>query len=417
MYPDVLGMVAEERLTIADVMQCAVGVFPTATAVGQPVEVLLLLQNLTNQPVQGHLAIRTPTKNSEGHLISMFTPKPRMPFTLPAGECGLLHLPVTPQLPTPAGSGYPVRVQVSAAPPEAFEPVRPPVGGAPPNMLSVSPFRIAVLRDIAFTAQERAPGQMTVAFDVLPGRFPPQADEPMPRYEALWTVQDMAQEQQRAQAMAGEALRFTHNLLRNSLLAALEDRTRSVFGDAGVPLHPGEITVISKLLAYTMQEGLELEEGMSLVESHWFRRLCTLMAADAEVVNNLSRLVQLVYSAVVQDAVLLAFRSVEHSIDVDFGEGQERMQYAAKIVAALEGRIPTSLEHAYVPLVMGGTLLIPQVLAATENPWRSLDALVEARQGRTNLAGGSLNEVFELLDQLIAKTEQLLREMRIPRDE
>ena len=85
-YPDILGMLSDDRLTIGDVLQCALGVFPATTALEKPVEALLLLQNLTNQPLAIRLTVRTPSRDSAGNLVNFFTPKPRIAMSLDAAE-------------------------------------------------------------------------------------------------------------------------------------------------------------------------------------------------------------------------------------------------------------------------------------------------------------------------------------------
>lgn len=415
-YPDMLGVLATEHLLVDDVLQCALGLFPQSTVVGQPIEALLLLQSLIDQPLPVQLTIKAPPRDTHGNLLNVFTPRPRFAFNLPAGETGLLHVPVVPELPTEPGSGYPIYVHVAVQKPDRFGRVRPLSGGPPPSLLAISPFRVTVLRDVHFVAQSAESNWLGVTFDVLTGRFPPRAEPPAPRYEALWTVRELAQERARTQEVAGEALRFARGLTRTNVYAPLLQRTRDVFGDAGLPLHPGEILFITKLLTYVMEDGLELEQGASLVQSFWFQRLCGLMASDPTVLDNVDQLIKLLYSAVVQDAVLLGFKMVTHNTGVEFGDEDEQNGYAARVVGVVEGRLPASLEHIYVPLAMAGTMLVAQMTIGQENPWQSLAALQEARDGRTALAGGALREVFDILNQMIAKAEQHLHEMRISRE-
>ena len=415
-YPDVLGTLADDRLNLDEVLQCAIGVFPNTTAVGQPVEVLLLLQNLTDQSLPVQVITRVPTKDGKGNLLNLFTRRPRYAFMLPAGEVGLLHLPITPQLPTPPGKNYPVRVQINVQKPDVFGRVRAVAGGERPSLLAISPFRLNVLREIAFGANTAAPNQIVTTFDVLPGQFPQREDEPLPRYEALWTVGDMDQEFARARAKAPEALRFVNNLMRATTYPVIEARARDAYGDAGMPLHPGETTFITKMMLYVMEDGLELEEGFSLTESHWFRRLCQLMVDDAEVTQNVDRLLNLLFSSIVHDATLLSFSMVKQNTGIEFGNTSELGEYAVRLMAALEGREALSLEHVYVPLVLGGVLINARLTIANENPWHSLDAIKEARDGRISLAGAGFREVFDILDNLVANAERLLRETGVPRD-
>ncbi len=414
--PDILGQLSDERLVVEDVLQCALGVFPATTAIDRPVEVLLLVQNMTNAPLALNLTVRTPIRDVDGGLVNLFTAKPHIPLTLPAAECGMVHIPVIPQLPTRVGVHYPVRLEIDTTCAERFRVIRPALGGPAPSLLAISQFRLAVLRDIAFSAQSPAANQLEVTFEVLPGQLPPQLSAPEPRYEPLWTLHNLEEESQQIQAVAPDALAFANTLSRATLFNPLLDRTVTIFAQAGLPLHPGESMFITRALIYVLEDGLELEQGFSKAESYWFRRLCRLMVSDREVLNNIGQLVNLLHTAIVQDAVLLGFHQVAQITRADFGDERERADYAARLVAALEGRVPVALEHIYVPLVMMSLMLHGNVVLPGENLWNSLDDLKEARDGRISLAGAAFGEVFNLLDALIKRTEQLLRELRIPRD-
>ncbi len=65
-YPDILGQLAGERLTVDGVLQCALGIFPTTTALDRPVEVLLLLQNLTDRRLPLAITVETPRYDAAG---------------------------------------------------------------------------------------------------------------------------------------------------------------------------------------------------------------------------------------------------------------------------------------------------------------------------------------------------------------
>lgn len=420
LYPDILGLLSDERLTVQDMLQCALGVFPTTTAIDQPVELLLLLQNLTDQPLNLQIAVNSPRRDDQGNLLSLFTPRPHLDLILPEAEAGLLHIPVTPQLPTPSTGTYTIEIQIAVKDsPEHYTQVRSFEPGPPPNMLAISAFRMAVLSDIAFAADAEATDTLHVTFEILPGHFPPRQNEPMPRYESLWTTGDLEQEQKQARSMASEALRFSHSLGRQAIYEPLWDRTKNTFGDGGVPLHPGEIMYITKILTYVMEDGLDKEDNFSLAESRWFKRLCWLMAHNPDTLNNTNQLIRILYPDIVHDAVLLGFSMIPTSVKVDFGDETEQATYATRLVGALEGQVPLILEYIYVPLVMAGTLLAAQVTFPGENPWHSLERLKEAQQGRISLAGAdqaAFHEVFDILDQLVEKAQRTLWELRIPRD-
>jgi hypothetical protein len=294
--------------------------------------------------------------------------------------------------------------------PDKYTQIRPVVGGRPPSLMSISPFRIAVLRDIKFKAHE----QLSITFNVQAGRLPPRSEPLQPRYEALWTQRDFEQELAKLQEVSGAATRFANTLTRTTVYNPLQTYTREIFAAAGMALLPGEITFITKLLTYVLEDGLELEQGFSLETGYWFQKLCALMIKTPDVIQNIEQTVKLLYTSAVQDAVLLGCRMLTQDMKLDFGGQQEQLGYANKVITALEGRQPISLDYVYVPFVMAGLLLTARVGLPGQNPWKAIASLKESRNERIKTAGETLHEVFEVVDELIQSTERNLRDMRIP---
>lgn len=416
LYPDILGQLSDQRLTIGDLVQCALGIFPAATALDRPVEALLLLQNMTNRPLSLRLTVKTPARDAAGQPVRLVTPRPRLALTLPPVECGLVHIPLTAQAPTRPGASYPVVIAVDATAPNRYQVVRPPAGGPPPSLLTLSPFRLTVLRDIAFSARQAAPQQLVVTLEVMPGRLPPVDENLQPRYEALWTLSDFRQEAQDVAESCDEAQKVARALSPLLLYVPLLEHTNAVYGEAGMPLHPAEALFITRVLMHVLQGEPDQEPGFSREESAWFKRLCRLLATDPDSARDIDRLVSLLYPAAIYDAAMVGFAVVASLTNTDFGDRAEQEEYTARLVAALEGRAPIRLEHVYVPLVLAGVALHGRMILPGEKPWQSLIQLQHARDGRIDLAGASLDEVFDLLNILVDKALRLLTDLRIPRD-
>src|SRR5258708_9576965 len=88
-YPDVLGTITGGARLNVDFVQCALAAYPPSTAVGQPFEGLLLLQNMIDKPVQVDVTLQLPRKDVNGNRISMITAKDQAQVTLQGGETGL----------------------------------------------------------------------------------------------------------------------------------------------------------------------------------------------------------------------------------------------------------------------------------------------------------------------------------------
>ena len=74
-YPDVLGTITGGSRLNVELVQCAFGVYPTSTALGQPFEALVLLQNICDRPLQVTVTVQLPRKDSNGNRMSVIAAK------------------------------------------------------------------------------------------------------------------------------------------------------------------------------------------------------------------------------------------------------------------------------------------------------------------------------------------------------
>src|SRR5579864_4907267 len=152
-FPDVLGLFSSGRRLTIDAVQCALGIYPRGAAVGQPFEVLLLIQSACDQPVQVKIALQLPRRTTTGERLSLFAPREMFDLTLPSGEVGLLHFPIVAQYPTPVGSDYALSVRVAVNRPRNAKMIRNPFGGRMPGILPISKHRRTILQEeVGFSA-------------------------------------------------------------------------------------------------------------------------------------------------------------------------------------------------------------------------------------------------------------------------
>src|ERR1041385_2840205 len=163
-FPDVLGTITGGSHLNVDLVQCAFGVYPTSTALGQPFEALVLLQNTCDRPLQVIVSLRLPRKDANGNRMSMITAKDEIPVTLQGGETGLLHIPVVPHLPTQPSENNKLGVsfQIRGIP-KTYRIVRHAHGGRPASALNMSPFRLNILREVGFSAQSPEPATLVTS--------------------------------------------------------------------------------------------------------------------------------------------------------------------------------------------------------------------------------------------------------------
>jgi hypothetical protein len=421
LYPDVLGAVTGGKRITLDSLQMAMGIFPKMTYIDQPVEAIVLLQNMIDQPMQIRVGVQLPSTDKKGNPVVIDTPKKVITLGLRPGEVGVLYIPITPNPPTQAGNGFPVRVAVRYRAPEDGKPVRAPMGGAPPSVLTISSFKLQALQEVDFNAHpwNESAEVMTSYFDIAPKRNPIVNRDLEPRFESIWTMEEWGEEVEMMQTQVEEARRVASGLTRNVSYWALLESVEERFAERGLPLHPGEVKAIAKMMTYTVDEGMELEAGFKQEESRWFQTLCQVMAANPDIANgDRGELInKYLFDAALYDAVILGFATIDPKVKEELGDEAERINYANRVLQWMAGQLDADLSYVYLPLVMGGIVVNLLVNNRGDNPWIMVDELNEATRGRKRLVSGEMATVFKMVDALLAQAEDNLRRARVIRPE
>lgn len=418
-YPDVLGAITGDiRINYGDALQGAIGVFPRSAYLNQPVEVIVLLQNLIDQNMEVTVSIVLPNESEDGTKVVIAAPKKQSSVKLSPGEVGALRIPFVPQLPTQPVYDLPVRVLVEYKN-RPGKPVRTPTRGAPPSALSVSPFKVQVLRDVEWVTllQNQSPNRVSATFDIEPKRMPPVKSVPKPSYEVLWSREKMRDEKKNILSQVDEAkviaATFTRPAIYDSIYRAIDD----LYALQGLPLHPGEAGAIAKIMTYTLDDRTRLDPGYKVEEQRWFHTLCQALAADSSVSQWTPGeiVVRYLLEPTIFEAVLLGFNVVRTRVKVNFGDRPERINYANKMMRWLAGQSDPDLIYIYLPLALAGVVVNAQVTWPEDDPWKVIDGLNEAYRGRVRLVEGDAMEIFDILDKLLQKGKDELRRARTTR--
>ena len=439
LYPDVLGFVSGDNRLTVDCVQAALGIYPTQVAVGQPFELLVLLQNLCDHSITPKAVIQLPRRNSMGERLSLFTPRDTIDVSMAPGEVGLLHVPVRPQLPTPVGQNYPVVVRIEATRPRGAKLVRDPNGGRAPGAFAMSPHRLAILqREVGFAASLPAPvpvaNTMQSSFDILPGQILQATADVSPRYEILWDTKQLAQDQMAYATIETETRELVQTFTRAMLYEALQSETKRRFESAGLTLMPGEVIAITKLLIYTMEDGLDIEPGFSLPISSWFQRL-TLFRNNVELLGNMDGLIAALYSAVIADAGQLGYTLLSQHLGQSningtmtsrlpratkplqspLGLPEEQSAHIVEISDALNHMVPLDLTHVYWPLALAGVMQHVLIRGPKENLWTTLEEMRIAWRSRNVNGLPHASVMSNLMTDALQNAEQTLTRLRMPR--
>lgn len=415
-YPDVLGAIAGQARSSTGHVQYAVGIFPRQAFINQPIEVLVVLQNMIDKEAAVRVTLNLPDADKKGNPAIMEAAKRQLDLKLKGGEVGVVHIPIVALPPTKAGADYPVGVKVQSKVPRQYAVVRPPDGGPPPSVVSVSPFRIQVFKDVSFAAPVADGSDSVVTFNLAPKRLPSNAEESAATYERLWNVQLLPEEEKLATAQIRDAKRIALSDDSPTAYWALLEQTENRFAEVGMPLHPGEAQAIAKMLAYVVDEVPALERDTYQPEAHrWFGTLCQVLASD-EKLQQMPRgelLATYVYDALVYDAIFTAFRLLKDRVNEDLGDDNEQHNFAETVLAFLAGYRQPDLNYVYLPLVMGGVVVNHLVrLDVRQDLAAFLEEVHEAYKGRIRLVSGDAVAVFDILSGLIDQSRRTVTQQQ-----
>ncbi len=418
-YPDVLGAITRGPRINMDMLETAVGIHPKTAYLNQPIEVIILLQNMIDAEIQLRIGVRLPTTDRKGNVVVLETDKGQLSINLKAGEVGVLHMPIVAHPPTQAGKDFPVRVAIRYRAKQG-NPIRPPGGGSPPSVLSTSPFKLQVLQEIEFISHKwnESTDILTVYFNLAPKIIPGEHPTLKPRYETLWTAGEMAEEIRLVKLHYDEAVRIARPSPTNTLYLALLDEVEERFASSDMPLHPGEAMAIAKMMAYTVDDAPTKEPDIVIENMRWFRSLCQVLAHTPSLVDEErgELLSKYVFEGILYEAVLIAFQIIKHHVMEDLGSPMEQVTYANRLMKWFAGYGEADLGYVYLPLVLGGTAIARMVRGGySENPWDLADALEEASNGRKRLATAGSEVIFSMLASLLEGYRRKLRGARIER--
>lgn len=411
--PDVLGMITGGIRATNEVIQYAFAIHPLSITVGQAFEGLVLIQNNCDKPINAKVMLRLPRKDMEGRLMSLVTQKETIEINMNPGETGLLHLPIGALPPTQPSEGTLIGVRVETKVPRGASPVRPSEGGRSASYLSMSPFRLTILRQAGFTAQEEN-GYLVRLVDILAGQINAPPPNLAHRYETLWSVRELPQEQAKHAQLSEKAEKYAASISHTQTLIPLIKLTEKRFSEAGMPLHPGESIFIAKILAYAMEDGMEAQEVCPVHQAAWFQELIAVIEDDT-LLKNYEALTGRLYMALIRDAVRLGLVMVEKATGESLGSADDHRVYALEVARVLETKVGIDLSHVYLPLLLAGIIVNYDVKTSGENLWGNITQQREAWRGRVRLVGSEFEWISGVLSNLLYEAEQLLIQNGIPK--
>lgn len=419
-FPDVLGAVIQQQpRVIMDGLEFAVGVFPRQSYLNQPVELVLVLQNMVEKKSQVRISVQLPKRTRQGDPLRFDIAQKDISQALGPGEVGLLRVPLMAHADSSADKNIPLRVNVSVKL-SGKQLVRPPGGGPTPSVVSVSPFKLQALREMTFVAPDpSAPaGRVDVPLSLVRKTIPGRRPALTVSYESLWTSERFDETIRRVETVRDDAVRLARPGATGILGVAFMDAIEERFAARDMPLHPAEISAISKIMTYAVEDAPRREVGILLENMRWFNMMCQSLAHDPELIHipREELITRHAFEGVLFESVMLGFRLIEPRMKSQLGSQDERMSYATRLIKWLAGDGEPDLAYIYLPLVMAGLLVAPLAgYNSGERAWDLVDGLTEAYTGRMRLAGSQMTVVFETLENMLERERRSLKDRGIQR--
>lgn len=430
-YPDVFGYITDAPRHAVGVVQVALAVRPGVVRAGRPFEVIMLIQNASDAPVDVRVALQVPEKDAAGQKGKFITGVEHLVVGIAPAEVGYVTLPMSTLPDTAVGNNYSIGMDISVKPLEKPNRVRDPEGGSIFNPGALSAEKRQIIEDLkklTFSTQKRGflrGNALETNLSILAGKV----GTPLklkPGWTSLWTLEDQNDTQLLLEKHR-EAMRVNvlPKLRRRAVYEPLLQKTRERFDQAGYPLRDVEAGVIARLLTLILEfanasktskgafeagiynlEPRLAEKRLNVDESQplprWATALLRAAARDERVLSVPVRAIpHFAYNDLLVDGMIYSFKEIEKATGHDLGTDDEMVSYAEMVVEKLGKSGEMDFSHAYMPLVIGGILICDQMLLPDERLGDLLDEIKYLLEEHEEEQNEENEMIFEIAQTVI----------------
>ncbi|HSR35336.1 MAG TPA: hypothetical protein VLY63_32605 [Anaerolineae bacterium] len=185
-------------------------------------------------------------------------------------------------------------------------------------------------------------------------------------------------------------------LTRQTLYLAFLEESQARLKDAALPLHVGEAIFLSKILTFTTESLLKYPEGQDaiLIPAYTLAYRYNLPTNDPVFL-----VVRADYARIARLACSMSFGLLRQRLSRDVWTMEEQLAVTNLIADRVErgGALPA--EFLYLPLLLGGLMVVGQVQMPGEDLAQSLKLFATAREKRSAVLADN-TQLVALLDRL-----------------
>ena len=402
-YPDILGEVTPARQRYeAGAVQYVGSLSREAVASGEATELVLFLQSIVDAPTDVALKLSVPLRTgglrsrpSQLKIGELETTVPLKP-----AEVGELRIPIQTSAETPSTT-YEIRLEIMGTPKASANRIR--------AQRSKGRLGETILRDtvglnlastigVGFTARSR--NKLSFKLNVTGEEGSAQEIDLTPTFTSLWILEDQDLQHRAGREVNERRAHIVPYLAPEAIYVPLLDEGRRRFADASIVLHVGEAISLAKILTHTVSyfmRNADLQDGL-LIPIYMHAYLYDLPTDNATWL-----VTEVGYSRIVRLSIALSFALVEGALKRQPWLLEEQRALADFVVGNLESGRPLPVEFLYLPLLMGGALVMRKVVMEGEDSQQSLQMLAQAKKERAEDFTGEAAETGELFDYLLAR--------------
>ncbi len=408
-YPDIMNDLTDARRRFeSGAVQFLAEFSSPAAPAGSMVQLPLTLQSVMNVPVQ--VAIRIDLPQVKGKLKRLPQPlfhifQPEISLTLEAAEVVQLTIPLYVQAHVPANE-YKFMVGVRSAPTGQGVRIRSQQGANRFEGVQIHlPQGLGITQIVPWGFEVKEAQRQVVSLTVTEpvGDSPgvPVRSELEPQLNSVWVAQDWDIIPPARRELNERRIHLMPLLTPATLFVPLMKQSQQAFAMCGVQFHVAEAIFIAKVLTYTvthLASNADWLDGL-LVPIYAFAQVNQQPTDD--VVWLLS---ELGYIQVLELAIALSFSLIEDALKRQVWSPAEQRAVRDFIVSCLDSGGDLPDEFVYLPLLLGGLIVAPDVVLEGEDVQQSVRMLAQVKAGKAELfADPDLSELNVAFDHILAR--------------
>jgi hypothetical protein len=400
-YPDVMNDLTDARHRFESGSVQYLAEFTDPVAPGGVVPLVLTLQSVTDTPINVRVDLSAP--RTRGKLRRLEQEPFEISETvirlmLQDGEVGQLRVPVRVHPEVPAGE-YVFVAHVESESGRGATRRRPSSSQNRIAGLSIRyPQGLGINQIASWGFETTRKRTQEVALQVADNANEVKAGSVVPRFESVWLPEHWDIVVAARREVAERRPYILSELTRDRVFVSLFQETPMWFSQSGLQLHVGEALLVTKILTATVARLLGSPTGQECLLVPIFGYA---LANEQPTGDVLWLVTQLGFMHVLELAIASSFTLVENVVGRQVWTYAEQRAARDFIVASLNEGTPLPAEFLYLPLILGGLVVVRDLVLEEEDVEQTIGLLQGARAERSDEFAGQewrdLDEIYNLL--------------------